>query len=91
MKVSIFAGDGKLIWSRNTKPLGGYTSESYLRDGTQQKVIAALVDALAEARGQLGGAPLFNVVDAVADVGVTAAKVDCRVPFAVVRNRDAGR
>jgi hypothetical protein len=91
MKVSVQTQDGTIIWERTTNPTGGFTADNYLHDGTQQKIIAALVDSLAEARGQLGGAALFNVVDAVADIGVAAAKVDCRVPLAVVGDRDAGR
>lgn len=91
MKICIQTQDGTLIWERTTEPAGGFTDDNYLRDGTQQKIIAALVDALAEARGQLGGAPLFNVVDVVADVGVATTEVDCRVPLAIVRNHDAGR
>lgn len=90
MKVCVQDDTGALIWSHTADPAAGFTAENYLRDGTQQKIIAALVDALAEARGQLGRVPL-NVVDAVADIGVTAAEVDCRVPFAVVWNGDAGR
>ena len=89
MKVCILNDKGLLIWSREAEPANGFTSNSYLRDGTQQKIIAALVDALAEARGQLGGFSL-QVVDAVADIGATAAKVNCRVPITIVRNRDFG-
>jgi hypothetical protein len=91
MKICVQTQDGTIIWERATYPcVGGFTANSYLRDGTQQKIIAALVDALAEARGQLSSLPL-EIADVVADVGDAPAKVDCRVPLAVVWNRDAGR
>ena len=92
MKVSIFSENGYLLWSREITEghtPSGITSANYLRDGTQHKIIVALVDALAEARGQLSGPPL-QVVDAVTDVGLAAAKVDGHVPLTVVWNRDAG-
>ena len=92
MKVSVFSNDGEMLWSREItagQP-SGITSTNYLRDGTQQKIIGALVDALAEARGQLGRLPL-QVVDTVSNVGAAAAKVDRRVPIAIAWNSDAGR
>jgi hypothetical protein len=92
MKVSVFSENGCLLWSREItegQP-SGFTSVNYLRDGTQHEIVAALSDALDEALGQLSSAPL-EVVDAVADVGLAAAKVDRHVPLAIVRNRDAGR
>ena len=85
MKVCIQDDTGSLIWSRTADPASGFTAENYLRDGTQQKIIAALVDALAEARGQLGSVTL-NVVDAISNVGVAAAKVDSHVPITAARN-----
>jgi hypothetical protein len=90
MKVLVQADNGSLLWWREADPASGFTADSYLHDGTQQKIIAALVESLAEARGQLGGFSL-NVVDAVADIGAAAAKIDCRVPVPVLGNRDAGR
>jgi hypothetical protein len=89
MKVCISSDDGTIIWWRTSEPPAGFTASGYLQDGTQSKIIAALVDALAEARGQLGGFTL-QVVDAVTDVGAASAKIDRHVPIAVVRNCDTG-
>jgi hypothetical protein len=92
MNVSVFSDGGELLWRRQLSDgaVSGFTSAGYLKDGVQQQIIDALVAALIEARGQLGRLPL-QVVDAVADVGPTAAKVDCHVPVAIAWNRDAGR
>jgi hypothetical protein len=89
MKVAVHADDGAIVWWRTSEPAAGFTTDNYLRDGTQQKIIAALVDALAEARGQLGGFSL-QVVDTVTDIRGAPAKVDCCIPVAVTRDRDAG-
>ncbi len=88
MNVCVYSDKGPLIWSRDSE--GGVTADSYLHDGMQQKIIAALIEALAEARGQLGRVPL-KIVNVVADVGTTAAKVDCCVPIPITRNNNAGR
>lgn len=53
MKVMIENG-GSTIWMRDGGTLEGITSTAYLKDGTQQKIIAALEDALTQARGQAG-------------------------------------
>ena len=91
MKIFVQTQDGTIIWERTTDSnVSGFTANSYLRDGTQQKIIAALVDALAEARGQLGRFTLQEV-DAVPDVGAAATKIDRHVPIAIAWNRDAGR
>ena len=90
MKVCILSDDGALIWWRATEPAAGFTSDGYLRDGTQQKIIAALVEALAEARSQLGGFSL-QIIDAVTDVGTAPANVDRHVPIAIVWDRDTSR
>lgn len=90
MKVSVFSASGSLLWSRELTDghQSGFTSANYLREGTQQKIIGALIDALVEARGQLSRLPL-QVVDAVSNVRSTAAKVDRDVPVSVARNWDA--
>ena len=91
MKVSIFADNGALLWSRNNaadQP-SGFTSNNYLCDGTQQKIIDALNDALTEASGQLRGS--FEIPDVVSDVRATATEVNRRVPIAIAWNRDASR
>jgi hypothetical protein len=90
MKVCIQDDDGAIIWSRSTEPPCSFTAQGYLRDGTQQKIIATLVEALAQARGQLGGFSL-KVVDAVADIRASAPEINRRIPVAVAGNRDAGR
>jgi hypothetical protein len=90
MKVFVQGDDGTLLWWRDAAPAGGFTADGYLQDGTQQKIIAALIEALGEARGQLGS-PSLKIVDAVSEAGAAAAEVDCCVPLAVVWNRDAGR
>ena len=52
MIVSIIE-DGQVIWMRDTKTLEGLACTNYVKDGIQQRVIAALVDALEQANGQL--------------------------------------
>ncbi|ECE7751933.1 Rrf2 family transcriptional regulator [Salmonella enterica subsp. enterica serovar Ngili] len=64
MKVEI-KNDGEVIWSRDSVSLEGVASLGYLRDGTQQKIIATLEDALAQAKGELLCGDDF---DAVSDI-----------------------
>ncbi|UXY08970.1 Rrf2 family transcriptional regulator [Kosakonia sp. ML.JS2a] len=52
MEVSIIE-NGEVIWMRNASTQANISSCSYLKDGTQQRIIAALVDALEQANGQL--------------------------------------
>lgn len=52
MKVAIEV-KGEVIWFRNSETLEGMASLGYLKDGTQQKIIAALEDALFQAKGQM--------------------------------------
>lgn len=52
MKVEI-KKDGEVIWSRDFITLEGIASLGYLKDGTQQKIIAALEEALIQAKAQL--------------------------------------
>lgn len=59
MKVSIIE-DGQVIWMRDTKTHEGLACTNYVKDGTQQRIIAALVEALEQANGQL---QLTNNVD----------------------------
>ncbi|MDA5481856.1 Rrf2 family transcriptional regulator [Yersinia intermedia] len=51
MKVSI-ENEGKVIWYRDSEKQEGMHSLGYLKDGTQQKIIAALEEALLQANGQ---------------------------------------
>ncbi|AHM75160.2 MULTISPECIES: hypothetical protein [Yersinia] len=44
--------DGRIIWMRNSAAPEGMTSNSYLKDGTQEKIIAALEEALLQAKGE---------------------------------------
>lgn len=55
---------GDLLWSYSDgSPATGLTSMTYLKDGTQECIIEALIAALAEARGQLRAVPqVLNVV-----------------------------
>lgn len=52
MKVSIEV-NGKTIWYRDEEKLEGMTSTGYIKDGTQEKIIAALESALFQAKGQM--------------------------------------
>lgn len=52
MKVAIEV-NGEVIWYRDSETLEGMASLGYLKDGTQQKIIAALEEALLQAKGQM--------------------------------------
>lgn len=52
MKVAIEV-NGEVIWYRDSDKQEGVASVGYLRDGTQQKIIAALEESLFQAKGQL--------------------------------------
>ncbi|MFG0782415.1 Rrf2 family transcriptional regulator [Raoultella sp. TYF_8] len=51
MKVAIEV-NGEVIWYRDSEKQEGMASLGYLKDGTQQKIIAALKDALNQAKGE---------------------------------------
>lgn len=51
MKVAIEV-NGEVIWYRDSETLEGMASLGYLKDGTQQKIIAVLEDALNQAKGE---------------------------------------
>ncbi|MDQ1226455.1 hypothetical protein QE443_002616 [Pantoea ananatis] len=53
MQVSIKVNK-KVLWVRNDQTKENIFSQSYLKDGTQQKIIAALEDALCQAKAQAG-------------------------------------
>ncbi|AUN61128.1 hypothetical protein NUKP32_49760 [Klebsiella variicola] len=52
MKVAIEV-NGEVIWYRDSDKQEGMASLGYLKDGTQQKIIAALEEALFQAKGQM--------------------------------------
>lgn len=52
MKVAIEV-NGEVIWYRDSEALEGMASLGYLKDGTQQRIIAALEEALFQAKGQM--------------------------------------
>jgi hypothetical protein len=86
MNVAV-TSNGEVVWAREIE---GATAATFVGDGcqsskTKQRIIAALAEALEQARGQLGG---LDVVDAVVDVRATTAKIDRDVPITVVGNRD---
>ena len=51
MKVAVEV-NGEVIWYRDSEKQEGMASLGYLKDGTQQKIIAALKDALNQAKGE---------------------------------------
>ncbi|EKN4700419.1 Rrf2 family transcriptional regulator [Yersinia ruckeri] len=51
MEINCIEG-GRIIWMRNLVTSEGMTSNSYLKDGTQEKIIAALEEALLQAKGE---------------------------------------
>lgn len=52
MKVAIEV-NGEVIWYRDSDKQEGVASLGYLKDGTQQKIIAALEEALFQTKGQM--------------------------------------
>lgn len=52
MKVEI-SENGSVIWMRDDDSQEGIISLGYLKDGTQQRIIAVLENALIQAKGQL--------------------------------------
>ena len=80
---------GAPIWERRTSRngRGGLANRSHLLDGTQEKIVEALRDALEQAAAQLRGA-CFQVGDVIPDVGAASAKIYDYVPIVGVRNGD---
>lgn len=92
MKVIVLADQGDLLWSHEDtegRP-SGCTSNSYLQDGSQHKIIAILAASIVEASAQLRGTVL-EITDVVADVGAAPAEVNRRIPISIVWDRDASR
>ncbi|MFZ4998714.1 Rrf2 family transcriptional regulator [Enterobacter asburiae] len=57
--------NGEAIWMRDNETGEGIACTKYIKDGTQQKIIAALGDAIHQANGEL---LCGNYTDGVADV-----------------------
>ncbi|MGP2733843.1 Rrf2 family transcriptional regulator [Serratia bockelmannii] len=53
MKVTIETPEG-IVWMCNIETGEGMTSTGYVKDGTQQKIVAALEEAIFQAKGQYG-------------------------------------
>jgi len=89
VRVTVSSTAEDVLWSRS---LGGtpssFTAEACQSDEVRLQVIAALTEALHQAQGQLGS---FEVVNAVADIGSAASKVDCYIPVTVMRHDDSRR
>ena len=71
MRVCVQGSDGAPVW--NFGDGYGETALSYLDDGTQERIIQVLLDAVAEARSQLSG-PL-QVANIVPYIRLATAKV----------------
>ncbi|MCR1304027.1 MULTISPECIES: Rrf2 family transcriptional regulator [unclassified Enterobacter] len=69
MKVEIKNG-GEVIWARDSNSLEGIASRGYLKDGTQQKIITALEEALGQAKGEL---LCSDDADSMTNIGTSAA------------------
>lgn len=52
MKVTV-EHNGETIWYRDSESGAGMTSRGYLTDGTQQKIVTALIGALTQANGEM--------------------------------------
>jgi hypothetical protein len=70
MRVEIYS-ESALLWALNEA--GGFTSRSYVSDGTLTEIVRALEGALSQARGELSVA--LDVTEPVADIGTSAAQV----------------
>jgi hypothetical protein len=51
MRVTIEMPEG-VIWMRDAETGEGMASRGYMKDGTQQKIIAVLEEALSQAKGE---------------------------------------
>jgi hypothetical protein len=67
MKVAIYSGDA-LVWER--EGARGFTSRAYSNDGTINRLIVALEDALTQARGE--SAVAFDVAKIIPDISLAA-------------------
>ena len=82
LTVIIHRENKTVVWSfRDGIDTTGLTSMEYLIDGTQQRIIDALLSALVEARGQLRSVTL-GVANVVPYVRPPTSQVDNCVPVA---------
>lgn len=52
MNIKIFEAN-KLVWMKDSESGEGFASRGYIKDGRQQKIIAALEEALMQARAEI--------------------------------------
>ncbi|MDU6432041.1 MAG: Rrf2 family transcriptional regulator [Pantoea sp.] len=52
MKITVIEA-GEVIWMRDSETGEGIASKGYVQDGTQQKLIAVLEEALEQAKSEL--------------------------------------
>ncbi|WP_229064469.1 hypothetical protein [Morganella morganii] len=62
MKVKV-EHNGKTIWCRDSESGTGMTSRGYLTDGTQQKIVTALINALTQANGEISLQPPLQQIN----------------------------
>ncbi len=79
MRVTV-EHNGEIIWSRDSENGVGMASRGYLADGTQQKIVTALVDALTQANGEmLPSQPLGEVCLTFSDEQMKEIAEDLRL------------
>ncbi|WP_235843607.1 hypothetical protein [Morganella psychrotolerans] len=83
MKV-IVEHNGETIWCRDSESGEGMASRGYLTDGTQQKIVTALIDALTQANGEMSlHQPLQQINLTVSDEQIKAVAEELRKAIAV--------
>lgn len=70
MKVILFK-NGQEVWARDIYSKENHTSLSFIKDGTQQQIIAALEESLTQARAQQD---LSYDVDRVTNISSVAGR-----------------
>ena len=88
MKVQVVDANDTLVWERATSgSQSGVTSRDYLKDGTQERIVNALLRALSHARGELGR----KDADTMPNTCRATAKINDDVPVVVIWNDDPSR